>query len=433
MHHNGAFFYSLKFIQLTKNEFFLFLVSGVIICVGENMRLIQREKYLNKLINVKNTPDIKIISGSRRSGKSKLLQAYMKWLFENDKNANIIWINLQEAENEIYLDYHKLHEHIINSYIENKNNYLLVDEVQLCPNFELAINSIHAKEIFDIYLTGSNAFLLSSDLATLFTGRTFTIEVFPFSFEEFIKYYGYSNVNEAFDLYVKEGGFAGSYLYSDINDKYSYIKKDVFNTIVVRDIASKYKIKNSILFENLTNFLIDNISNLTSVRNIENYLSSNLKSVSHNTISNYINYLSRAFIFYEAKRYDIKGKKYLSTERKYYLCDHGMKYAILGTRNEDLGRVYENIVFIELLRRGYDVYIGKFYEKEIDFIAVKQSEKIYIQVSLNIADKKTLNREISSLLKINDNFPKIIISRTNHDEYTIDGIKVVDIADWLLR
>lgn len=433
MHQHGAFFYSFKFIKMTKNEFFLFLVSSVIICLGENMRLIQREKYLNKLINVKNTPDIKIISGSRRSGKSKLLQAYMKWLFENDKTANIVWINLQEAENEIYLDYHKLHDHILNSYIKDKNNYLLVDEVQLCPNFELAINSIHAKEIFDIYLTGSNAFLLSSDLATLFTGRTFTIEVFPFSFEEFIKYYEYSNISTAFDLYVKEGGFAGSYLYSDINDKYSYIKKDVFNTIVVRDIASKYKIKNSILFENLTNFLIDNISNLTSVRNIENYLSKDLKTLSHNTISNYINYLSRAFIFYEAKRYDIKGKKYLSTERKYYLCDHGIKYAMLGTRNEDLGRVYENIVFIELLRRGYDVYIGKFYEKEIDFIAIKQSEKIYIQVSLNINDKKTLNREISSLLKINDNFPKIIISKTNHDECIIDGIKVVDIANWLLQ
>ncbi len=395
------------------------------------MKLITRHHYLNKLIGIRNTPDIKVITGSRRSGKSKLLLSYIDWLKENDKNANIVWINLQEAENEVYLDYLNLHHYILEKHIPGKNNYLFIDEVQLCKNFEKTINSIYTKEIFDIYITGSNAFLLSSDLATLFTGRSFTIEIYPFSFKEFLIYYNRKDVDRAFNDYVKFGGFAGSYLYEDIEDKYNYIQRDIYNTIVTRDIVQKYKIRNKNLFANLSNYLIDNISNLTSSRNIEKYLSSNTKSASHNTITNYIKYLNNAFVFYEVKRYDIKGKRYLSTEQKYYLVDHAVKYAVLGTKNQDLGRTLENIVYMELRRRGYEVYIGKLYKKEIDFVAIKRSEKLYIQVSTYLDNESTLNREVDPLLKIDDAYPKLIIARTHEEEYLMKGIRVIDIADWL--
>ncbi len=395
------------------------------------MKLITRNDYLDKLIGIRNTPDIKVITGSRRSGKSKLLLAYIEWIKKNDNKANIVWINLQEAENEIYLDYSKLHNFILEKHIKGGNNYLFIDEVQLCDNFEKTINSIHAKEIFDIYVTGSNAFLLSSDLATLFTGRTFTIEVYPFSFKEFLIYYDREDIDNAFNDYVKLGGFSGSYLYNNIEDKYNYIQRDIYNTIVTRDIVQKYKIRNKNLLENLSNYLIDNISNLTSSRNIEKYLSGNTKSVSHNTITNYIQYLNNAFVFYEVKRYDIQGKKYLFTEQKYYLVDHAVKYAVLGTKKYDLGRTLENIVYMELRRRGYEVYIGKLYKKEIDFVAIKRSEKFYIQVSTYLEDENTLNREVEPLLKIKDAYPKLIVARTHQEEYLVQGIKVIDISNWL--
>lgn len=397
------------------------------------MKLIERTHYLKILESVKNTPDIKVVTGARRVGKSKLLSSFIYKLKEQEENSHIIYINLQEAENEFLLEYHQLHEYVISQYDESKINYLFIDEIQLCEGFEKVINSLHTKELFDIYVTGSNAFLLSSDLATLFTGRTFTIEVYPFSFEEFLIYFERDDIDRAFNDYLKVGGFAGSYFYRELEQKYNYIEHDVYETIVTRDIVQKYKIRNKTTFENLTNYLIDNISNLSSSRNIANYMMSNQTTISHNTITNYIRYLCNAFVFYQVKRFDIKGKKYLATEQKYYLVDHVIKYAILGTKNQDLGRVIENIVYIELLRRGYEVYIGKLYKKEIDFVAVKRSEQIYIQVSTYLEDENTMMREIDPLLKIKDAYPKIIIARTHQEEYTIQGIKIIDIADWLIK
>lgn len=396
------------------------------------MKLIKREDYLLRLRNVKNTPDIKVITGVRRSGKSKLLLSFIQEIKENESDANILYINLQEYENENLLTYSALHEYAMNNYDPQRNNYLFIDEVQLCANFEKAVNSLHTKELFDIYITGSNAFILSSDLATLFTGRTFTIEVFPFSFKEYIQYFSPANLDTAFDEYQKIGGFAGSYLYDNTEDKYSYLKDEVYETITHRDIIQKYSIRNRELFTNLTNYLLDNISNLTSSRSIVKYLANDINSSSHNTITNYIKYLCKAFVFYEVKRYDLHGKKYLSTEQKYYLIDHALKYAILGTKNFDYGRSLENIVYIELLRRGYEVYIGKLYKKEIDFVAVKRNEQIYIQVSAYLDDENTLNREVAPLLAIRDAYPKMIIARTHQEDYFYEGVTIKDIALWLL-
>lgn len=395
------------------------------------MKLIERKQYLEKLINVIGTPDIKVITGVRRCGKSKLLEAFRGYVEQNVPDCNIIHINFNLPEYEHLLEYHSLYDYINSKYVSGQENFVLIDEVQMCSGFEKAINGMHASEKFDIYITGSNAFLLSSDLATLFTGRTFEIKVFPFSFDEYMRYFGYSDQYAAIDKYMIEGGMAGSYLYKDQEAKLDYVA-DVFDTLIVRDIRQKYKIRNMQLMDGLVDFLMDNISNLTSARNITNAFGSLKEKANHVTVSAYIQYLCNAFAFYKIRRYDIKGKKYLSSNDKYYLSDHTFRYAKLGTKNMDYGRILENIVAIELLRRGYEVYVGVLYKKEIDFVAMKRNEKIYIQVSDNISDEKTFAREISPLLQIKDAYPKMVIARTRHDEYQHEGIKIVDIADWLL-
>ncbi len=394
------------------------------------MKLIERTDYLNKIINVIGTPDIKVITGVRRSGKSKLLEAFGNYIAENNADANIIHINFNLPEFDGIAEYRALYDYINSRYRSGTENYVLIDEIQMCENFEKAVNGLHASEKYDIYITGSNAFLLSSDLATLFTGRTFEIKIYPFSFAEYIRYFDYTNLYDAFDKYIFEGGMSGSYLYKEYDAKYNYIA-EVFNTLVVRDIRKKYNIRNTALMDRLVDFLMDNISNLTSARSIANAFNGSKESINHKTIGTYMQYLCNAFAFYKVRRYDIKGKKYLSSNEKYYLSDHSFRYAKLGTKNMDYGRMLENIVAIELFRRGYEVYAGTLYKKEIDFVAVKRDEKKYIQVSDNISDEKTFEREVSVLLSIHDAYPKILIARTRHDVYQYEGIKIIDIADWL--
>ncbi|HCX61051.1 ATP-binding protein [Aminipila sp.] len=396
------------------------------------MKLIDRQDYLNKLINVIGTPDIKVITGVRRSGKSKLLEAFKEYILDNISDANIIQINFNLTRFEELKEYHALENYIEYAYEKEKENFIFIDEVQMCPQFELTINSLHAMEKYDIYITGSNAFLLSSDLATLFTGRTFDIKVYPFSFKEFVQYYSLTDLDSAFDRYIKEGGMAGSYLYKEPEAKFDYIA-DVFDTLIVRDIRQKYKIRNTVLMDRISEFLMDNVSNLTSARNIADSLTKNKEKINHKTVGSYLEYLCNAFAFYKFRRYDIRGKRYLSSNDKFYLSDHTFRYAKLGTKNLDYGRVLENIVAIELLRKGYEVYIGVLYKKEIDFVAVKRNEKIYIQVSDNISDEKTFEREVSPLLKIKDAYPKMLIARTRHEEYQYEGIKIIDIAAWLMQ
>ena len=395
------------------------------------MKLIKRE-YLKDLIDVIGTPDIKIITGVRRSGKSKLLEMFKNYIIENIKNYNIIGINFNLVKFDNLRDYISLNNYIEKQYIEGKNNFVLIDEVQMCKEFERTINSLHAEEKFDIYITGSNAFLLSSDLATLFTGSTYEIQIYPFSFKEFIEYFKYENIQDAFEKYVLEGGMSGSYIYNDVKQKYNYIN-EVYNALIVRDIQQKYNIQNIGLMDSLTEFLMDNVSNLTSYRKVANKLNENNINTNDKTISNYINYLCDAFAFYKIRRYDIQGKRYLSSVDKYYLVDQTFKYAKLGTKNMNYGRIYENIVAIELLRRGYEVYVGELYNAEIDFVAMKMNEKIYIQVSDNISDDKTFEREVRPLLKIKDAYPKMIISRTRHEDYQYEGIQIYDLANWLLK
>lgn len=400
---------------------------------GENMKRIERTEYLNRIVELNQTPDIKIITGIRRSGKSELMRAYIEYLKSHFENINIIFIDFMDLAYEELKEYHALHAYVEEHYLSEKINYLFVDEVQMCPRFELAINSLYSKGKYDIYVTGSNAFLLSADLATLFTGRYIEIHVFPFSFREYCQYYSETDDTEKlFDEYSIKGGLAGSYIYRTEQDRIHYIK-EVYETIVTRDLVQKYSLPDTLVLQRLSEFLMDNISNLTSPNKVSQLLTANKTTTNHVTVGRYIKYLCNAFVFYDTKRYDIRGKKYLESSEKFYLCDTGIRYAVLGSRNMDYGRVYENIVCIELLRRGYDVYVGKLYQKEIDFVAQKGSEKIYIQVSDNISEQKTLERECLPLLQIRDAYPKKIIARTRHAKYSYEGIEIYDIVDWLLQ
>ena len=396
------------------------------------MKILERKNFLQKLINSINTPDIKVITGIRRSGKSKLLEMFIEYLKNNIPNTNIIHINYNLFQFSTLKNAAALNEYVENLYSPEKENYLLIDEVQLCKDFEQAINSFHASEKFHIYITGSNAFLLSNALATLFTGRTFSVEVFPFSFKEFVSYYEYQDLQQAFDRFALEGGMSGSYLYESMDDKYNYLN-EIFETLIVRDIQQKYKIKNTSLLDTLNDFLVDNISSEISARSIANTLTSKGSKADDKTVSSYIKYLCASFAFYKIRRYDIKGKKCLASQDKYYLADHSFKYAKHGTKNLDYGRIYENIVCIELLRRGYEVYTGVLYKKEIDFVAIKRDEKIYIQVSDDISRPETMERETAPLFSIKDAYPKMIIARTKHPLYQYEGIAVWDIAEWLMN
>ena len=394
------------------------------------MKLIQRPYYLENLINVKDIPDIKIITGVRRSGKSKLLDAFYDYLIKDHQNKNIIRIKLNLKKYEKLLNPDELYKYVDESYIDGVPNYLIIDEVQQCVGFERVVNSLYEEERFDIYLSGSNAFMLSSDLSTLFGGRYYDLKMYPFSFREFNIYFDNKDPISSFDDYVIKGGMSGSYLYRSLNDAYQYIN-GIYKKTISKDIVTRFKIENEQLLIMIADFLMDNIGNKTSIRNIANSLTSNTYKTNHKTVASYVDYLCKSFLFYPFTRYDIKGTKYLESDKKYYLADLSFRFANIGTKNMDYGRLYENLVAIELLRRGYEVYVGVLYEKEIDFVAMKGGYKYYIQVSDDISREDTFKREVEPLLKIKDAYPKMLIARTKHPESQYEGIRIIDIGEWL--
>ena len=394
--------------------------------------LVRRERYLSRLKTMVGTPDIKVITGVRRSGKSVLMKMLCDELFAEDPTSNNVYIDLLDLDNEPLLEYHRLHEYIRGRHVGGTQNRLFVDEVQLCSGFEKAVNSLHARGEWDIYLTGSNAFLLSSDLATLFTGRQREVHVLPFSFEEYCQFFNVeSAVDDAFDGYVRRGGLSGSYAYKTDEEAYGYIR-DICRTILTRDLVQKFSVADAQVLERLSEFMMDNIGNLNSPNNIAESLKAGKTPTNHVTIGKYMSFMRDAFLFYEARRYDIRGKKYLQTQAKHYACDSGMRYALLGTRNMDWGRMYENLVYLELKRRGWETYVGKLYQKEVDFVARRGSDQVYIQVSDDVGSEKTLEREMAPLLSIKDGYPKIILAHTRHEPYSIEGVKILDIPHWLL-
>lgn len=396
------------------------------------MKLIKRGGYINRLLALRGTPDIKVITGVRRAGKSKLLEN-LKDLIVADGRENVIFIDLSDLANESLCEYHALNDYVIANTRTSGGNVLMIDEVQECRGFERTINSLHNTGKYDIYLTGSNAFLLSSDLATLFTGRQIEIPVYPFSFAEFARYFDdEQDAEKLFDRYVLMGGLPGSYNYRDEEDRREYVR-EVFETILTRDLVQKFRLAEPMVLRRLAEYLMDNVANLTSPHRTSVQLAQNKVTTSHVTAANYIEHLTRAFLFHSVKRYDIHGKRYLSVSEKYYLSDLGFRYAVLGMRNVDWGRALENLVYLELRRRGYDVYVGKFYELEIDFIALRGSEKMYVQVSSDVSSRETFQREIEPLAKVKDAYPKMLIARTRNPETDYEGIRIVNIVDWLLK
>ena len=391
-----------------------------------------KRKYLDDIIRTIGTEDIKVITGVRRSGKSFLLDDFKRYVTENIKEANLISLDLSSLEYERLREYHALNDYVEQHYIDGKKNFLFIDEVQMCQGFELTLNSLHSSRKYDIYITGSNAFLAGSDLATLFVGRTYTIEVYPFSFAEFMQYFGYQDKYTSFDKYVREGGMSGSYEYRTIEDRYGYLR-ETYDTLIVRDIEEKHGVRNVAVMDRLSDFLMDNASKPTSARNIANTLSSNKVEVSNKTVAEYMKYLCEAYAFYKVRRYDIKGKRYLTSTDKYYLSDHAFRYAKLGTKVTNFGDTYENIVAIELMRRGYEVYVGAMRDSEIDFVAIKDGEKLYIQVSYLIIERETMEREVAPLINIPGGYQKLLIAGTRQSEMQYEGIRIVDIADWLLE
>ena len=390
-----------------------------------------RRKYLDEIIRTVGTHDIKVITGVRRSGKSFLLADFRRFVEENIDDANVISLDLSSLEAEGLREYHALHDYVEERYVRNRRNFVLLDEIQMCEGFEWAINSLHASGKYDIYITGSNAFLAASDLATLFVGRTYSIEVYPFSLAEFMDYFGYQDRHDALRRYLREGGMAGSYDYRTLTDKYNYLR-EIYDTLIVRDIEQKHNLKNKAAMEQLSDFLMDNISRLTSARNIVNALAANGTEISHKTIGEYLKYLRAAYAFYRVRRYDIKGKRYLSSVDKFYLVDHAFRYAKLGTKTPDFGSAYENIVAIELLRRGYEVYVGMMRRSEIDFVAIKNGSKQYIQVAYLVDDEATMRREVAPLMDIPGGYQKLLIAGTRQPELEYEGIRILDLADWLL-
>ena len=393
------------------------------------MKLITREHYLRLLESVRDIPDIKVITGIRRCGKSKLMDAFIDQI-SGEKDVHIVRIKLTLKEFKGLLNADALYDYIRQQHAAGRRNYLFIDEVQLCDGFETVINSIHDEELYDIYLSGSNAFLLSSDLATLFGGRVFEISLFPFSFQEYLLYYPSDRIDDAFDSYVKKGGMSGSYIYPDDQTSLEYISS-LYRATITRVIITKFKVENEDLLLMIGNFLMDNVGNQTSIRNVAAKLTSGTYKTNDKTVGAYIRYFCQAFLFYPVQRYDIKGKRYLESDKKYYLADLSFRFAELGSKRPDYGHLYENLVALELLRRGYEVYVGKLYQKEIDFVAIKGGRTMYIQVSDDISGEATFERETESLLSIRDAFPKVLIARTRHENSQYQGIEIIDIARWL--
>lgn len=396
-----------------------------------------RDLYLTQLIQYKDKPLIKVITGIRRSGKSTLLLLYEKFLLENNvEKSQIVHMNFESFEFDAIKDYTQLH-----SYIQKRlsskadKHYLLLDEVQQIKSWEKAVNSLMVDANVDIYITGLNAYLLSSELATLLSGRYVEIKMQPLSFKEFLEFNKIEqsdNVQKAFEQYLRFGGLPTVVELLENPNTVAGFLEGVYNTVLMKDVIERNEVRDAALLESILKFLASNVGNIVSTKKISDYLTSNGRKTTSDTTDNYLRMLEKAFIIYRANRYDLKGKMYLKTLEKYYLVDMGIRNQLVGTRNTDHGHILENIVFFELLRRGYNVRIGKIGDLEVDFVASKNDELVYYQVSATILDEKTRERELKPLLDIHDNYPKYVLTgdKTIFDDY--QGIKIVNIIDFLL-
>ncbi len=405
--------------------------------------MIERTEYLQRLLSWKDEMVIKVVTGLRRCGKSTLLKQYQHILLDNGvEDTQIISINFEELENEPLLDYKALYQHITDRLCQDKMTYIFLDEIQKVLSYEKVVDSLYVKPGVDIYISGSNSYMLSGDLATLLSGRYVEISMLPLSFREYCQAAKRKD-ESAFADYMKYGGLPYLAVMEKTEEKAEVYLEGIYNTVIVKDIEERQnrrenemtgrKVTDISLLKNIAKFLAGSVGSPISIRSITDYLVSGGRKVSVNTVSDYVLALSEAFVFYPAERYDVVGKQVLKSNKKWYIVDTGLRNHILPRRNYDLGFTIENIVFLELLRREYTVYIGKYETTEIDFVARKQGVYTYFQVTADLSSQATFEREMRPLRRVKDNYEKIILTLDRFTEGNYEGIKVVNVIDWLLN
>ena len=396
--------------------------------------MIERKEYLQKILSWKDKKVIKVVTGIRRCGKSTLLQMFR----DNLKAGGVLdrqiqSFNFDSIENEQYLDYHVLYETIKQKLAKGKSNYIFLDEVQMVHEFQKAVISLFQLNDVDIYLTGSNAYLLSSEIATLLSGRYVEINMLPLSFKEYSSSIGEEkSISRLYRNYIESGSLPYITQLQGNRDLINEYLNGIFDTIVLKDIVARHNIADVLMLQSVIRYLADNIGNITTTKHISDTLTTAGKKISSHTVDTYIDALTGSFIFYSAQRYDVKGKQHLKVGQKYYLTDMGLRNTIIGTRSDDLGHIFENVIFLELKRRYREVYVGKIDKNEIDFVTVNNNEKCYYQVSLSVRDKNTLDRELAPLLSLSDNYPKYLLSLDDDPEVDHNGIRQIYALDWLL-
>jgi uncharacterized protein len=393
--------------------------------------VILRKQYIDKLIKLMDKKIIKVVTGVRRCGKSTLLLLFRNYLIENGiDERQIISINFEDINNEGLLDYRKLHSYVEGRLVKGKMTYIFLDEVQNVPEFQKAVDSLFIKDNVDVYITGSNAYLLSGELATLISGRYMEISMLPLSFKEFYEARG-GNRREMFTEYYRAGAFPYTISIEDEGVRKDYLR-GIYNTVLLKDIVARKHISDIQLLESVIKFLFANIGSIVSSKKISDSLISYGRKTTAVTVESYIEALMDSFIIYKADRYDVKGKQHLKSLEKYYIVDIGLRNLLIGDRNTDIGHILENIVYLELIRRGNTVHIGKVGDKEVDFIAEAGSDRVYYQVAASVLDPATFEREFEPLKKIGDNYPKFVL--TMDDLPTgVDGISQMNIIDFLLK
>ena len=399
--------------------------------------MINREIYMNKLLAYKDTEFIKVITGIRRCGKSSLLKLFMEKILDDDKNANVIYMNFESFEFDDIVNYKDMYNKISKQINRTKKNYILLDEVQRVEEWEKAVNAITVDFNSDIYITGSNAYLLSSELSTYLSGRYIEIKVLPLSFKEYLDFTVLENsktLEDKFVEYIKFGGMPGIIIIKNEENLYEGVINGIYNTVFMKDVIERNKLVDATLLEKILKFLMNNIGSSISSKKIADFLTSQGTKITHNTVLNYLQMLENAYIIYKVPRYDIKGKEVLKTLEKYYIVDTGIRNVILGFRDSDFGHIIENIVYFELLRRGYNVTIGKNDSLEVDFIATNSNDKKYYQVTYTMLDDNVRKRELGVLKNINDNYEKTVITMDKiYNNTSEEGIKIKYLIDFLLE
>jgi predicted AAA+ superfamily ATPase len=399
-------------------------------------RMIMRQAYLDNLIHFRDKHLIKVVTGIRRCGKSTLFELYQEYLrADGVANGQIVAVNLEEGEFADIETSQQLYAYVKERLLPGKNMYVFLDEVQRVGEFQKAVDSLYIKKNCDVYITGSNAHLLSGELATLLSGRYVEIKMLPLSFKEYVSACpGDTNVDRLYGDYVRNSSFPYALELSKPKDKRQYLQ-GILDTIVLKDIVARRRFPDIEMLQSVVRFMFHNIGNLCSTKSISDTMTSAGRKLSVHTVENYLSALTASFILYKIGRYDIKGKQYLKTGDKYYAADVGLRYALLGAQKADEGHILENVVFLELLRRGYEVYIGKVGHTEVDFIAIGDEGEEYYQVAYTVIDAegKTLRRELAPLMAINDHNPKYLLTMDHTPLTSHNGIKQINVLDWLLK